>query len=120
MRSLAEDWLKQAGADLAAAENCLGDASSPQKVTWYSRQCIDKSLRAVAESRNIELPSGYDLNQLTKLAKKYNAQIELPDTEEAEVWLEAARKTINQCMAIVRQGNHDDDSIWDSHSLLYF
>lgn len=128
MKSLTEDWLNRAKDDLAFAENFLADPLCSDKVVWFSRQSIEKSFRAVAESRNIEIPAGYSLFQLGKLAKNYAPEIDIeivraPDDinpSEAADFMRSAKHIFDLCARISHHENINDDSIWDSQTLLYF
>lgn len=106
---------------------------------------MEKSFRAVAESRNIELPASYDLMQLAKLVRHYHPDLDMdmiqamndlkpddPDNErtaflgqpaitdaDAAAFPEFAGKVLSACTSICRHSGYDDSQLWDSHSLLY-
>lgn len=77
MRSLTFDWLLRANEDLQSAGKFLADPASAPQVAYYSGQCIEKSFRAVAEYKAVELPESYDLVQMAKMVIHYQAGINL-------------------------------------------
>jgi HEPN domain-containing protein len=57
-------WLELATADLLAAQRLQGDEDLTNISCFHSQQCVEKSLKAFLESRNIPPPKTHDLIRL--------------------------------------------------------
>ena len=59
-----KSWLELAAADLLAAQRLQNDERLTNISCFHSQQCVEKSLKALLESRNIIPPKTHDLIRL--------------------------------------------------------
>ena len=59
-----KSWLELATAGLLAAQRLQGDEDLTNISCFHSQQCVEKSLKAFLESRNITPPKTHDLIRL--------------------------------------------------------
>ncbi|HPD60165.1 MAG TPA: HEPN domain-containing protein [Thermodesulfobacteriota bacterium] len=126
MNPSAKAWLKLAAADLLAAQRLQDDEDLTNISCFHSQQCVEKSLKALLESRNIAPPKTHDLvrlygmieeqwnieeDMLAKLNEvyidaRYPAAIGLlshgaPSYEETKTFYEFARALNQKVVAII-------------------
>ena len=58
------EWLKAARQDLLVIEHILDDPGLTPMVLFHAQQCVEKSFKALHESRAIPLPKIHDLVRL--------------------------------------------------------
>lgn len=64
---LAEDWLRKAESDLAAADACIDAAKALDAACFHSQQAAEKSLKAWLILRGEPFPRTHNLIELTEL-----------------------------------------------------
>lgn len=65
MRTLSAEWLKAAHDDLAVIENIINEESLTHMVAFHAQQCIEKSLKAMGEEKQLEIPKIHKLKTLS-------------------------------------------------------
>jgi Uncharacterized conserved protein related to C-terminal domain of eukaryotic chaperone, SACSIN len=65
-----KSWLELAAADLLAAQCLQEDERLTNISCFHSQQCVEKSLKALLESRNIISPKTHDLIRLYGLIEE--------------------------------------------------
>jgi HEPN domain-containing protein len=61
MKPSVKEWLDFAGVDLLAAERLCSDEKLTRVVCFHCQQCVEKSLKAFLESKDIIPPKTHDL-----------------------------------------------------------
>ena len=61
MKASVKEWLDFAGVDLLAAERLCIDEKLASVVCFHCQQCVEKSLKALLESKDIIPPKTHDL-----------------------------------------------------------
>ncbi len=61
MKASVKEWIDFAGIDLLAAERLCNDAKLVNVVCFHCQQCVEKSLKALLESKDIIPPKTHDL-----------------------------------------------------------
>lgn len=64
MKSAVDRWLEFAEIDLKAAHTLLKEGSLPSVVCFHAQQCVEKSLKALIESKGLNPPRSHDLVML--------------------------------------------------------
>ena len=82
MKHLSEDWLKAAHDDLAVIEKIMDEPSLSHMVAFHAQQCIEKSLKAIAEEHQLEIPKIHKLKTLSQ-----RIGIDLSSFEQSEEYL---------------------------------
>jgi HEPN domain-containing protein len=77
--------LEKAAGDLAALKVLAGDDNQADHVVGLlAQQTVEKSIKAVLASREVEIPRTHDLGYLTKLCAGHRS---LPEDVAASQWL---------------------------------
>ena len=71
MKKITEEWLKAASDDLRVAEKIISDETLTHMVAFHSRQCIEKSLKALIEERDLGLVRIHNLGRLISAVKDH-------------------------------------------------
>jgi HEPN domain-containing protein len=64
MKPAAARWLQFAEVDLKAARKLLEEVSLSSVVCFHAQQCVEKSLKALIESKDLNPPKSHDLVML--------------------------------------------------------
>ena len=127
MKSAVSRWLELAEIDLKAARVLLKEGGLTGVVCFHAQQSVEKSLKALIESKGLNPPKSHDLillnnrvddlvqldeDTLSKLNQvyidtRYPASVGLlpdglPDLEDAKAFYDHAREVYNQIKAILR------------------
>jgi HEPN domain-containing protein len=127
MKSAVSRWLELAEIDLKAARVLLKEGDLTGVVCFHAQQSVEKSLKALIESKGLNPPKSHDLillnnrvddlvqldeDTLSKLNQvyidtRYPASVGLlpdglPDLEDAKAFYDYAREVYNQIKAILR------------------
>lgn len=70
MKKQAEEWLKYALTDLQSTRALLHDENLTRTAAFHAQQCIEKSLKAIFELYNKQVPRLHDLRKLIKKIEK--------------------------------------------------
>ncbi len=68
---MAKEWLKAAKTDLEVIKNILHDEHLTSMVAFHSQQSIEKSLKAILEYYNQDVPKIHQIKKLFYLTKDY-------------------------------------------------
>ena len=127
MKSAVSRWLELAEIDLKAARVLLKEGGLTGVVCFHAQQSVEKSLKALIESKDLNPPKSHDLillynrvddlvqldeDTLSKLNQvyidtRYPASVGLlpdglPDLEDAKAFYDYAHEMYNQIKAILR------------------
>jgi HEPN domain-containing protein len=127
MKPAVSRWLELAEIDLKAARVLLKEGDLTGVVCFHAQQSVEKSLKALIESKGLNPPKSHDLillnnrvddlvqldeDTLSKLNQvyidtRYPASVGLlpdglPDLEDAKAFYDYAREVYNQIKAILR------------------
>ena len=64
MKQQTSAWLEFAARDLAAAKKLLDDEYVANIVLFHCQQCVEKSLKAILEESNQDVPRIHGVNKL--------------------------------------------------------
>ena len=70
MNLIAKEWLESALMDLRSLEKIVDDAFLTPVVCFHAQQCVEKSLKAVLENDEANVPKTHDVIQLYGLVQK--------------------------------------------------
>lgn len=70
MDNIALEWLKSASYDLKLIEKIQKEIDLTHLIAFHSQQAIEKSLKALLESKGQEIPKIHSLNRLFDLCKE--------------------------------------------------
>ncbi len=70
MSRIAMEWLQSALMDLRSIEKILDDEFLTPIACFHAQQCVEKSLKAVLENDESEVPKSHDLVKLYRLIQK--------------------------------------------------
>jgi HEPN domain-containing protein len=79
MRKITKQWLIAANEDLQAAEKLLSVQGLTNLVVFHCQQCVEKSLKALLEEK--ELPN-IKTHDLLRIYQFVNEEFKLPDPEK--------------------------------------
>jgi len=68
---LAVEWLKASYSDLAVVEEIIDNSFLTHMVAFHCHQCVEKSLKALLEFYNSDVPKKHDLLLLQNLTSQY-------------------------------------------------
>ena len=127
MKPAVSRWLELAEIDLKAARVLLKEGDLTGVVCFHAQQSVEKSLKALIESKGLNPPKSHDLillnnrvddlvqlneDTLSKLNQvyidtRYPASVGLlpdglPDLEDAKAFYDYSREVYNQIKAILR------------------
>lgn len=71
MKKTTKNWLRLADKDLKSAEMLMKNNYVANVTAFLLHQCSEKTLKAVLEENEIEIPRVHDLKKLFKLAEKF-------------------------------------------------
>ena len=125
MKPAAARWLQFAEVDRKAARKLLEEVSLSSVVCFHAQQCVEKSLKALIESKGLNPPKSHDLVMLyaqvddmikleeDTLAKLNQVYIDarypaslgflpegLPDAEDAKGFYEFAREALTHVKTV--------------------
>jgi HEPN domain-containing protein len=67
MNRIAQEWLQSALMDLRSIEKILEDEFLTPVACFHAQQCVEKSLKALLENNEKNVPKSHDLIKLGKL-----------------------------------------------------
>ena len=125
MKPAVARWLEFAEVDLRAARTLLDEGSLSSVVCFHAQQCVEKSIKALIESKGLNPPKSHDLimlygqvddvikldeDTMAKLNQiyidaRYPASLGFlpggqPDAEDAKGFYEFAREVLTRVMTI--------------------
>lgn len=78
---MAKEWLNSASGDLETIEEIIDNNNLTHIVAFHSQQCIEKSIKAVLEFYEVNMPKTHSILKLSKLAENY---FDIEDKEMAD------------------------------------
>jgi len=127
MKSAVARWLEFAEIDLKAASTLMKEGGLSSVVCFHAQQCVEKSLKAMIESKGINPPKSHDLimlyghiDEMVKLEEdalakmnqvyidaRYPASLGalpegLPDDDDAADFYEFANEVLGQVKAVLK------------------
>lgn len=66
MREFAFEWLKAANDDLMTIKEIIDNTHLTHIVAFHAQQCVEKSMKAIIEEEEIDIPKIHNLVQLYK------------------------------------------------------
>ena len=82
MRAFTKEWLKAARDDLLTVEEILDNPHLTHIVAFHAQQCIEKSMKAIIEENEIDIPK---IHKLVKLYEKVSFSLDSLDEEMMSV-----------------------------------
>lgn len=67
MKNKVKEWIELARIDLKAAQTLSGDEYLTSAAAFHAHQCVEKTFKAVIESRDISVPKVHDLPRLYQI-----------------------------------------------------
>ena len=58
MRAFTKEWLKASRDDLLTIEEIINNPHLTHIVAFHSQQCVEKSMKAIIEDNEIDIPNG--------------------------------------------------------------
>lgn len=91
MSDVFKEWLLSALMDLRSIEKMMNDKFLTPIVCFHSQQCIEKSLKAVLEKNNMEVPKTHDVVRLYGMIQNtHNLQLDFDLlTKVGELYIES-------------------------------
>jgi HEPN domain-containing protein len=80
-REMAIEWLKSAESDIETIEEIIENGNLTHIVAFHSQQCVEKSIKAILEFYEINVPKTHSVLKLSKLAEGY---FDIEDKEMAD------------------------------------
>lgn len=80
-RDMAREWLNSASGDLETIEEIIDNSNLTHIVAFHSQQCIEKSIKAVLELYEVDIPKTHSILKLSRLAENY---FDIEDKEMAD------------------------------------
>jgi HEPN domain-containing protein len=68
---MAQEWLKAAVADLQTIEEIINNEHLTHIVAFHSQQCVEKSIKALLEWYEIDIPKIHSVLRLSKIIQEY-------------------------------------------------
>ena len=68
---MAQEWLKSAVADLQTIEEIINNEHLTHIVAFHSQQCVEKSIKALLEWYEIDIPKIHSVLRLSKIIQEY-------------------------------------------------
>lgn len=68
---MAQEWLKSAIADLQTIEEIINNEHLTHVVAFHSQQCVEKSIKALLECYEIDIPKIHSVLRLSKIIQEY-------------------------------------------------
>ena len=78
---MAREWLRSASDDLVTIKEIIHNESLTQVVAFHAQQCVEKSIKAVLEYHEADVPKTHSVLKLAKLAERY---LDIKDKEMAD------------------------------------
>ena len=70
MKRVTQDWLLSAEMDLKSMERMLDDEFLAPIVCFHAQQCVEKSLKAILEEKDVRYPKTHDIIRLYGLVSE--------------------------------------------------
>ena len=70
-QNMALEWLKASYSDLAVLRKIVDDEFVTHMTAFHSQQSVEKSLKAILEFNNINVPKKHDVQMLKDLVSQY-------------------------------------------------
>ena len=70
-REMAREWLNSASGDLETIGEIIDNSNLTHIAAFHSQQCIEKSIKAVLEYYEINIPKTHSILKLSKLSENY-------------------------------------------------
>ena len=70
-RSMAKEWIKASSIDLKVIQEIINNESLTSMTAFHAQQSIEKSLKAILEYNNQDVPKIHHIKKLFKLVEKY-------------------------------------------------
>ncbi len=70
-REMAKEWLKSAKSDLETIEEIIENSNLTHIVAFHSQQCVEKSIKAILEFYEINVPKTHSVLKLSKLSEDH-------------------------------------------------
>jgi len=70
-QNMALEWLKASSGDLAVLRKIVDDEFVTHMTAFHSQQSVEKSLKAILEFNNIDVPKKHDVQMLKDLVGQY-------------------------------------------------
>lgn len=70
MRIFTKEWLKAANDDLITIDEIINNVHLTHIVAFHAQQCIEKSIKALIEENEIDIPKIHKLVKLTNIVSK--------------------------------------------------
>jgi len=70
-QNMASEWLKASYGDLVVTRKIVDDEFVTHMTAFHSQQSVEKSLKAILEFNNINVPKKHDVQMLKDLVDKY-------------------------------------------------
>lgn len=80
MTTMAKEWLKSAKSDLLVIEKIISEADLTHIVAFHSQQAVEKSFKAILESRKIEIKKQHDLIKIKNKIDDFQVDLDILDT----------------------------------------
>ncbi len=71
MNKMHVEWLKAAKDDLVLIEKIIDEPTLTHQTAFHSQQAVEKSLKALLESKQYDVPKIHSITRLFGLTKKY-------------------------------------------------
>lgn len=70
-QNLSQEWLKSAYSDLVVIDSIVDNDIVTHMTAFHAQQAVEKSLKAILESKKITVPKKHDIRMLKKLVSEY-------------------------------------------------
>lgn len=80
-REMAKEWLKSAASDLETIEEIIDNGNLTHIAAFHSQQCVEKTIKAILEFHELNVPKTHSILKLSKLAENH---FDIEDKEIAD------------------------------------